>query len=231
MRVLAIGDIHGCSRALDTLLAAVAPRPDDLLITLGDYVDRGPDSRGVLDRLLRIRQTGRLVALRGNHDLMMVSARASLEPVDGWLACGGRETLVSYGTGGTLGRFEDVPDEHWEFLEKGCVDWYETETHLFVHANADPNLPLSEQPDYLLFWEPLGDPKPHHSGKIIVCGHTRQLSGEPLDLGFLICVDTWVYGQGWLTCLDVGTGQIWQANQLGQKRTAWLQDQGTYRWR
>src|SRR5436305_15152730 len=96
MRTLAIGDIHGCSRALDALLAAVAPRPDDQLITLGDYVDRGPDSRGVLDRLLALHATGRLVALRGNHDYMMLQARAGVDRFM-WLAFGGRPTLESYG--------------------------------------------------------------------------------------------------------------------------------------
>ena len=72
MRVLAIGDIHGCSGALDALLSAVAVQPDDTLVTLGDYVDRGPDSRGVLDRLIALCRSRYVVALRGNHDQMMV---------------------------------------------------------------------------------------------------------------------------------------------------------------
>src|SRR5580704_11284012 len=75
MRILAIGDIHGCSGALDVLLKAVQPQPDDLLITLGDYVDRGPDSAGVVQRLLQLRETRRVVSLRGNHELMMLAAR------------------------------------------------------------------------------------------------------------------------------------------------------------
>lgn len=64
-RILAIGDIHGCARALDALLAAVAPTPDDLIVTLGDYVDRGLDSAGVINRLIRLVETHPLVALRG----------------------------------------------------------------------------------------------------------------------------------------------------------------------
>jgi serine/threonine protein phosphatase 1 len=75
MRTLAIGDIHGCLAALDDLLAAVAPQPDDLLVFLGDYVDRGPDSRGVLDRLIELCRTHRVVPLRGNHEMMMRYAR------------------------------------------------------------------------------------------------------------------------------------------------------------
>ncbi len=66
MRVLAIGDIHGCSVALDGLLAAVQPETSDIVITLGDYVDRGPDSCGVIDRLINLQKQCRLVPLRGN---------------------------------------------------------------------------------------------------------------------------------------------------------------------
>src|SRR4051794_24858439 len=96
MRTLAIGDIHGCLTALDTLLLAVRPQPDDLIVTLGDYVDRGPDSRRVVDRLLHLPPLCQLVALRGNHDQMMLDARAGAEPLRDWLGCGGRETLRSY---------------------------------------------------------------------------------------------------------------------------------------
>ena len=74
-RILAIGDIHGCSQALDTLLSLVKLGRDDLLVTLGDYVDRGPDSRGVIERLLSIFRREQLVALRGNHEIMMLQAR------------------------------------------------------------------------------------------------------------------------------------------------------------
>ena len=72
MRILAIGDIHGCSIAFDTLIASVQPQPNDKIITLGDYVDRGPDSKGVIDRLIALHETGQLTALRGNHELMML---------------------------------------------------------------------------------------------------------------------------------------------------------------
>ena len=117
MRTLAIGDIHGCARALDALLAAVKPRPDDLLVTLGDYVDRGPDSRGVLDRLVSLYATGRLVPLLGNHDLMMLHAREWAEAGSMWLACGGKSTLTSYGLcNGDSVDLKTVPASHWEFL-------------------------------------------------------------------------------------------------------------------
>src|SRR5690348_9795781 len=93
MRLLAIGDIHGCLRAFTTLLDLVALHPDDQIITLGDYVDRGPDSRGVLDRLVALYDTGRLIPLRGNHDVMMLGAREIPDPF--WLGFGGAATLLS----------------------------------------------------------------------------------------------------------------------------------------
>jgi serine/threonine protein phosphatase 1 len=220
MRTLAIGDIHGCRTALDALLGLVAVRPEDRLIALGDYVDRGPDSRGVLDRMLELRAAGRLIALRGNHDVMMLQARAG-EEVGMWLSCGGRETMASYGVAvrGTFCGLEAVPEEHWDFLENGLLDWYETEGHLFVHGSVCPDLPMDEQPEYMLHWEKLVGPVAHCSGKVIVCGHTKQHSGRPLDWGSVICIDTGAYDRhGWLTCLDVGTGEYWQANQAGERR-------------
>jgi serine/threonine protein phosphatase 1 len=226
MRLLAIGDIHGCSLALDTLLEMVGPRDDDRLVTLGDYVDRGPDSRGVLHRLLALHRTGRLVPLRGNHDVMMLQARHRFDtPM--WLACGGAQTLTSYGLRprdiASLG--EEVPESHWRFLEEVCVDWHETDKHFFVHANAYPDLPLDEQPLYMLHWEKLYEPCAHFSGKVMVCGHTPQPSGLPEDLGTTLCIDTGVYEpHGWLTCLDVLTGRYWQANQQGQRRFGWLEE-------
>jgi serine/threonine protein phosphatase 1 len=224
MRVLAIGDIHGCSQALTTLLTAVDPQPEDLIVTLGDYVDRGPNSAAVIERLLKLQRTGRLVALRGNHDQMMLDARDGWELESEWLACGGRETLASYARWGGAGTLDDVPASHWDFLERICVDWYETPTHFFVHANAYPDLPLDEQPIYMLYWERLEAASPHISGKIMVCGHTKQRSGVPLNLGHAVCIDTGVYDGGWLTCLDVDRGFIWQADQSGRVQTAWLDE-------
>jgi serine/threonine protein phosphatase 1 len=218
MRILAIGDIHGCSIAFDTLLAAVQPQPDDLFITLGDYVDHGPDSKGIINRLIALHETGRLVALRGNHELMMLKAHSHSRWVSSWVGCGGDKTLLSYSVSGDDFDLGNIPDSHWDFLENVCVNWYETDTHFFVHANALPNLPLAEQPDHILFWEPFDYQSQHFSGKVMVCGHTTQKSGVPLNIGHAICIDTWVYGKGWLTCLDVTSGTVWQANQAGQHR-------------
>ena len=74
-RTIAIGDIHGCSIALEALIEAISPQPDDTIIPLGDYVDRGIDSKGVLDRLIELRDRCNLVPILGNHDQMMLHAR------------------------------------------------------------------------------------------------------------------------------------------------------------
>jgi serine/threonine protein phosphatase 1 len=224
MRTLAIGDIHGCSKAFARMLEIVAPTPDDLIITMGDYVDRGPDSCGVIDRLLRLRRTHRVVALKGNHEIMMLDARQSPKALQDWLPTGGKETLASYSVLGDEGKLIDVPDDHWNFIENDLVSWHEIDTHFFVHANAYHGMPLSEQPDYMLFWEFFEHQAPHCSGKTMICGHTSQKSGEPRNLGHSICIDTWACGRGWLTCLDVRSGRIWQTRQNGEHREAWIDD-------
>ena len=223
MRTLAIGDIHGCFTALATLEQFVPFRADDLIVTLGDYVDRGPDSRLVLDWLIAREETGLLVAIKGNHDLMMLDARHDGDTFEEWIRQGGDATLRSYQTGSCIATIQNVPPEHYRFLDECCRSWYEQERHFFVHANAYPDMTLAEQPGFMLYWEHLYDPSPHCSGKSMICGHTSQKSGEPLSYGHTICIDTWACGRGWLTCLDVDSGRYWQANQAGQTRGGFLE--------
>jgi serine/threonine protein phosphatase 1 len=219
-RLLAIGDIHGCFTAFTALAKFVPFRSDDVLVTLGDYVDRGPDTAAVLDWLIAWRDDHTLFPLRGNHEIMMLEARTDRSAQSRWLGYGGEQTLESYSHLGDEGSLVDVPESHWEFLEQDLLPYHETETHIFVHANLYPDVELVDQPDYMLYWEEFGDPPEHESGKIMVCGHTSQKSGYPKSVGHAICIDTRVYGVGgWLTCLDVATGQYWQANERGQTRS------------
>ncbi|MFQ3652059.1 MAG: metallophosphoesterase family protein, partial [Gemmataceae bacterium] len=172
MRTLVIGDIHGYRGTLETLLEAVAPTADDRLITLGDYVDRGPDSRGVLERLITLQEQGLLTPLLGNHDEMMLQAlNGDPRHARAWLMFGGLATLASYNL--TLDEVQQIPSTHREFLDS-CLPYYETDTHLFAHATVDPHKPLSEQEPHTLRWEKLHKPIQHLSGKTLVCGHTRQ---------------------------------------------------------
>jgi serine/threonine protein phosphatase 1 len=221
MRVLAIGDVHGCLGPLDDLLAWVNPAPDDLVVTLGDYVDRGPDTRGVLDRLIGLKRSGmKLVCLRGNHEVMMLGAwKGGRDDKKMWLSVGGVQALGSYGTApGKSGTFETVPREHWDFLEHDLLDYYQTDTHIFVHAGVLCGSDLDDQPDYALYWDFLGEAMRHTSGKTVVCGHTSQKSGEPKVVPGAVCIDTFAHGGGWLTCLDAATGRYWQADLFGRRR-------------
>src|SRR2546430_524502 len=99
-RTIAIGDIHGWSAALAAIIDAVMPGPDDTIVTLGDYVDRGPDSRGVLEQLVGLAERCHLVPLLGNHEEMMLGAREGRDDLRFWLKNGGGDTLASYGVNG-----------------------------------------------------------------------------------------------------------------------------------
>jgi serine/threonine protein phosphatase 1 len=213
-RTIAIGDIHGCAQALRTLIEMIAPASDDTLVALGDYIDRGPDSRGVVCQLLQLREQCRLIPLLGNHEIMMLSAlRGEFAPLL-WQRYGGMETIASYG-----GSLSKIDSEHIEFLS-GCQHFHESETHIFMHANYVADLALNEQPENVLFWTHISSvlPPPHESGKKAVVGHTPQVEGDILDLGHLVCIDTCCFAGGWLTALDTTTGQTWQVDRLGRLR-------------
>jgi serine/threonine protein phosphatase 1 len=223
-RVIAIGDVHGCSRALKALLEELQPGQQDTVITLGDYLDRGPDSRGVVERLLELSKRCHLIPLLGNHEEMFLSVLDGLADPIGWLRVGGAAMVESYGivpdlTLSTADLLAAIPAQHVAFL-RACRDYYETATHLFLHANYDPDLPLAEQSIATIRWLSLRDsiPPAHVSGKTAIVGHTPDRSGEILDLGYLKCLDTYCYGGGWLTALDVASGQIWQADREGNLR-------------
>ncbi len=217
--ILAIGDIHGCRVALETMIDYVSPSSSDTVITLGDYVDRGPDSRGVVDFLLDFRKTHELVHLKGNHELQMEDALTGVAGYEFWLngLVGGRETLDSYG-----GEFEAIPDEHWDFL-KSAGGLYEGDGHFFVHAGVDPLVALGEQSASVLHWKRFYEASAHVSGKVMVCGHTIQ-GDLPVSLGHSICLDTCAYGGGWLTALDVDSGVYYQTNERGDRREGEIAD-------
>lgn len=224
-RHLAIGDIHGCIQSLTTLVEFVAPGADDTIVTLGDYVDRGPDSAAVVEFIINLGNSHKLVPLRGNHEIMMLDSREKQSWLHAWLTYGGDATLLSYArTEGEAGSFDDVPESHIDFLENRLLPFHECETHFFVHANADPNTALEHQSDANLYWRKYADPQRHCSGKIMVCGHTPQFTGKPLRNEHAICIDTAACHEGWLSCLDIESGTIWQANESGMTRSFSIED-------
>jgi serine/threonine protein phosphatase 1 len=215
-RTIAIGDIHGCALALRKLLEVVAPQPDDTLVPLGDYVDRGIDSRGVIDQLIALADRCRLVPLLGNHEEMLLGAGEGRSDFRFWMDCGGTTCLDSYGS---TGRMDLIPAEHLAFL-RSCRTYFETSRQFFVHANYEPDVPLERQRLHTLRWLSLRDyipPRPHCSGKVALVGHTPQ--AEVLDLGYLKCLDTGCCFGGWLTALDVDSRQLWQVNERGELRS------------
>lgn len=216
MRTLAVGDIHGCSKALRSLIEAIDPQPDDRMIFLGDYVDRGPDSKGVIDQLLQLQRICETVFLLGNHEIMF---RGALRGLDAqlWLQIGGRPTLTSYG-----GRLDNVHTEHCKFLEN-LLPYYEDEKNIYVHANYLADLALADQPEETLFWEHLSDriPQPHVSGKHVFCGHTPQPRGKIGYFDYFTCLDTGCFAGYWLSAIDVNSGETWQFSLQGHRFERW----------
>jgi hypothetical protein len=197
-RTIAIGDIHGCSVAFRTLLVAIAPRRQDTVVTLGNYLDHGPNSKEVVQLLLDLVRRCTLVPLKGDHEEMFLAALRCRADFRSWIEAGGEQTLRSYGVDHPRG----IPRLHCSFLNSFEAH-HETDTHIFVPAGYRPDLPLKRQPGNVLRRRSPEDgwPGPHVSGKVAVVGHNTNC-----------------HGGGWLTALDVGSGRYWQANQQGQVR-------------
>jgi serine/threonine protein phosphatase 1 len=218
-RLFAIGDIHGCNVALKTLIEAIDPQPEDTVVLLGDVIDWGPDFRDCVRQVIELSNRCRLVLVRGNHEEMLFAALESRSELRYWLKFGGEATLKSYGY---RGRGELIDDDHVRFLKANARDYYETGEFIFVHASYDPDKPMTHQTNSTLQWEHVQPDKmrPHISGKTVIAGHTPQMSGEILDLGFLKLIDTNACRGGWLTALEARGGAIVQANELGHIRSS-----------
>jgi serine/threonine protein phosphatase 1 len=220
VRVYAVGDIHGRADRLDHVHEAIDRHRASASATLcvevylGDYVDRGADSRGVIERLRR-RGTARpgvqVVTLRGNHEVMMLRAFDDPQSLSGWVRNGGLETLMSYGVGlparPDVGQLQAivgelrmaVPDEHLRFLRTlgtsfRCGDYF------FVHAGVRPGVSLERQSEQDLLW--IRDDftgSDADFGAVVVHGHTpvRQAEFRPNRIN----IDTGAYITGNLTCL------------------------------
>lgn len=203
-RLLAIGDIHGCLDQLKALTAQVMPTVDDQVVFLGDYVDRGPSSSGVIDYLIEFAKSlPATIFLRGNHEQMFTDYLDGREPTP-FLMNGGLKTLSSYQSNGQW----PIPSSHRTFL--GALhNVYETEAYIFVHAGMRPGIPLTEQDSADLLWIRREFVTSDYDwGKTVVYGHTPLKA--PLLTGTRIGLDTGcVYGRQ-LTCCDVRTRQIWQ---------------------
>jgi len=215
--IYAIGDIHGCLDPLRRLMEKIRLSEADELVFIGDYIDRGPDSKGVIDYLLTLR--GRYTFLMGNHERMFLDF---LKGKDRFLFLynGGTETLESYGGVGK------IPAAHLDFLNRLLL-YYETDDHLFVHGGIRPGIPIQEQDSKDLLWiREEFYAYPGRYPKTVVFGHTpmREVLMESDRIG----IDTaCVYGNK-LTCLILPSRQVIQVSNPLDKasRTAILGHRG-----
>lgn len=211
MRVYAIGDVHGCADRLGLLHANIAadararPAGHVVLVHLGDYVDRGEDSAGVLERLLARPPVpgAEVVNLLGNHEVMMLDACDPRSPPGAlpfWLENGGAETLASYDASPEDPAFWDaIPRDHLAML-RGCSLRWSAGDYLFVHAGVRPGVPIDRQDPFDLIW--IREPFLSFEGdlpQVVVHGHTPTTapSVRPHRIG----IDTGACFGGDLTCL------------------------------
>lgn len=137
-RTLVIGDVHGCLIELNSLLRKIAPAASDHLIFLGDLIDRGPDSAGVLNCVIGLAGQCRVTTIMGNHEQMMLEARTSNEKRADWLTNGGDATLRSNGPDATLA---DVPASHWDYLVHELTPYVETKATSLCTQTPIPTSP------------------------------------------------------------------------------------------
>lgn len=198
MNIYAIGDIHGCHDQLLVLLAKIkahAGHTPYIGVFLGDYIDRGPKSREVVNQVRGL-VTGRgghgkWVALRGNHEDMLAADLAGNDNMEMWRCSGGRETLASYGD-----RISELR-EHAAWLGS-LPTMFGTKNHVFVHAGLSPRYSLFEQPEEVLLWIRGWEKTDHDFGKHVVYGRT------PFRVPKLMTnstgLDTGAFCWGTLTC-------------------------------
>jgi serine/threonine protein phosphatase 1 len=212
-RLFAIGDIHGCPDELNALLKSIAPTQGDTVVFVGDYVDRGPSARDVIDTLLAMAGgSAETVFLKGNHEDMMLSFMGFPGHYgESFLFNGGAQTLESYGIGETAleGTPEMLPAAHLEFL-KGLATSYYRPPYLFVHAGIQPARALEEQDVEDMLWirqEFIFNAHPLDA--TVVFGHT-PMRAVMVDLPYKLGIDTGLVYGGKLTCLEFTEGVAYQ---------------------
>lgn len=181
-RYIAITDIHGESGKLENVLSKIETREDDIFVFMGDYIDRGPDSKGVIERVIAQSQTHKCVYLMGSHEYAYLHAREKDQYYDYlFWNYGGPATVKSYGS------FENIYKVHGEFLDS-LQFYYLTDKYLFVHAGINPNYSLEEQDETdFVYIRGAFYNHPHNLKQKIIFGHTEF--NEPQVQKDKICID------------------------------------------
>ena len=203
MALFAICDVHGHLEPLKILLDNHEFSPNDTIVFLGDYVDKGPDVAGTLEFLTQISNQSNMVFLRGNHDQLLIDAYRDPTKIALWDCLAGDMPLNSYSNGPLERVLLEIPISHIDFLEKDCVDYYETDKFIMVHGGIQSHLSPSEDDTDHMHWLTLSAALPHFSGKTVICGHSSQDSGRIADLGHTICIDTGITKGLNITCLNL----------------------------
>jgi serine/threonine protein phosphatase 1 len=210
-RILAIGDIHGCNGLLKQLLGRLTIDPlSDILVFIGDYIDRGPDVKGVIDTLLALKETyPKTIYLKGNHESMFLNYYTEGWDEELFLVNGGRETLDSYGIflDGS-GKAKGLPENHLRFLASLSLS-HETDEYVFVHAGLRPGIAIPDQmPEDMLWIRHEFIDSNWDFGKTVVFGHTPFT--RPLIEKKKIGIDTGAVYGGCLTCIELPSQRIIQ---------------------
>ena len=213
-RIFAIGDIHGCLSKLERLIPQIdIDRGNDTLVFIGDYIDRGDNSKEVVECVLDLRERiGRVVCLKGNHEEMFLDYVCHGSNREMYLLNGGDATIASYGYRKTPGGMKiNVPDRHMHFFTSLLL-WYETEQYIFVHAGLRDGISLENQdPSDLLWIRYEFIQSSYDFGKTIVFGHTPTSHEDPLFLPGRIGIDTGAVYGGPLTCVELPSQKVYQA--------------------
>lgn len=218
-----VGDIHGCLEELVCLIDALPLKPEDRLVFLGDYVDRGPDSHGVLSFLLNLRSEAsrEVVFLKGNHeDMLMSYLGLPGNHGDMFLFNGGGTTLASYGVTSNRGApdllLERIPEDHLKFFMELKV-FYLMDPYLCVHGGINPAKSLGEQEEKEMLWirHQFIDSR-HPLPYTVLFGHT-PFEDVLFDLPFKVGLDTGLVYGNTLSCLEVSEKVLFQVKR-GSKR-------------
>jgi serine/threonine protein phosphatase 1 len=212
-RLFAVGDIHSCPDELGAMVKAIDAGAGDTLVFVGDYVDRGPSARAVIDLLLDLeRGPAEMVFLKGNHEDMMLSFLGLPGHYgDSFLINGGAATLESYGVGeGDLpAATERIPEQHLGFFNRLSTS-YLRPPFLFVHAGIMPTRQLEEQSIEDMLWirqEFIFNP--HRLDATVIFGHT-PMREVLVDLPYKLGIDTGLVYGGKLTCIEFTEGVLYQ---------------------